>query len=479
MLFNSLIFVVFGLIFFLVWKWAKHNTQSRLIWITLASLFFYGWWDWRFLFLIILSGLIDYYAGLFMIRYPSKRKIFLFLSVTGNLLSLSVFKYSGFVAENINHLLTIYGIHSNLLTDVPQFFLITPVGISFYTFQSMSYTIDVYRGELKPTRNLWHFFAYLTLFPQLVAGPIVRARDLLPQLLAPFNKQPETWKGTQLIIRGYFKKMVIADNLAPIVNAAFGQHIISGSSNYWWAIITAFAFQIYCDFSGYTDIARGLGKWMGFEIPKNFNHPYLASSLKEFWQRWHISLSTWFRDYLYIPLGGNKTSKIKSHINMWITMLLSGLWHGANWTFLIWGLWHALFLSLERVLSKIMHPFEEIIIHVPGAKTLYKFISIISILVITWCGWVIFRAENIEQAIQIIRIMFEFRFTSNPTLTLDYWFFIGAMVIRELIVLFNLKTLVPNNNLFFDSLEIVFYGLLVAVILFFRGPGSQFIYFQF
>ena len=479
MLFNSLIFVVFAVIFFIIWKWARQQVTSRLIWITAASLFFYGWWDWRFLFLIILSGLIDYLAGLFMVRNPSKRKMYLIFSVLGNLLSLSVFKYSGFVATNINHLLTFFGFHSNLLAEVPHFFLITPVGISFYTFQSMSYTIDIYRGQLKPTRNILHFFAYLTLFPQLVAGPIVRARDLMPQLIAPLNKHPELWNGARLIISGYFKKMVIADNLAPIVNTAFSQSVVSDSSNYWWLVVTAFAFQIYCDFSGYTDIARGLGKWMGFEIPENFNHPYLSSSLKEFWQRWHISLSTWFRDYVYIPLGGSRVNKWRSHVNMWITMLLSGLWHGANWTFLIWGAWHALFLSLERIASRIKHFLQIPEINSPVIKFTFKTISVVFILIITWCGWVIFRAENMTQAMQIIKVMFQFRFTDNPASNLNYWVFVGAMILRELVIYLNLKRFTPKNQTLNYVTEIAFYGLIIAVIIFFRGPGNQFIYFQF
>lgn len=216
--------------------------------------------------------------------------------------------------------------------------ILLPVGISFFTFQSMSYTIDVYRRRLKPTSNFLHFMAYLALFPQLVAGPIVRACDLLPALeLWHPPSAAVRWANLRLIAIGFFKKMVIADNLAPLVDQAFESPVLQGAWAYWWVVSIMFAAQIYCDFSGYTDIARGLGGLMGYEFPENFNHPYAAIGFRDFWSRWHISLSTWFRDYVYVPLGGSRHGAVRGYVNMWITMLLSGIWHGAGWTFIVWG----------------------------------------------------------------------------------------------------------------------------------------------
>ena len=286
MTFNSLIFIVFALFFFVVWPFVKKHSNARWGWLVLASFFFYGWWDWRFLFLIIGSGILDFYCALLLNRVssPWSRKFVLILSLLGNIGSLAAFKYSGFIAENLDAFFATLGYHSTFAVSIPDFMLILPVGISFYTFQSMSYTIDVYRREITPTSNILHFFAYLAMFPQLVAGPIVRASDLLPQLKNDNDvSEQDRWDGTKLILFGFFKKMVIADTLAQKVNAAFDSPYPNSSSLFWWLIISAFAVQIYCDFSGYSDIARGLARWMGYRFPLNFNHPYTAKSLSEFW----------------------------------------------------------------------------------------------------------------------------------------------------------------------------------------------------
>lgn len=467
MLFNSLIFVVFAFVFFLVSKLIGFKVKGRLLWLTVASFFFYGWWDWRFLFLIIFSGLIDYYAALGMDRFPNRKRLLLILSIIANIGSLSVFKYSGFIAENLDVLLGLQG-NLSLISHTPNFFLITPVGISFYTFQSMSYTFDVYRNKLKPTKDVIHFFAYLSMFPQLVAGPIVRAKDMLPQLLtvSPVSKENH-WTGFQLIVRGYFKKMVIADNLAPLVSLAFSSPELSNSTLYWWGVMIAFSFQIYCDFAGYSDIARGLAKWMGYDFPDNFNHPYISTSLKEFWTRWHISLSTWFKDYLYIPLGGNRKGKLRTYINIWITMLLSGLWHGAVWTFVMWGTVHAFFSSVER-LTKWPEKMNK---HL-GLKIIAWFLVTIQILV----AWVFFRAQSIEQAWQIIHTMFAFTGPFYLGWGLNGTVFIGIMILRELFVATNRRERSILNHPF---IEMGFYALLIVAIIFFRGEGSEFIYFQF
>ncbi len=470
MLFNSLIFVAFAFVFFVGSKLIGSRVKGRLLWLTSMSFFFYGWWDWRFLFLIIFSGLIDFVAALRMERNEKHRKLMLILSMSANIGSLAIFKYSEFIAQNIDSLFSLSGPYS-LASHIPEFFWITPVGISFYTFQSMSYTIDVYHRKFVPTKNIIHFFAFISMFPQLVAGPIVRAKEMLPQLLkVTIVSKDELWNGFRLVVKGYFKKMVIADNLAPIVVSAFSSPEVNSSSLYWWGIITAFAFQIYCDFAGYSDIARGLAKWMGYDFPDNFNHPYNSTSLREFWSRWHISLSTWFRDYLYIPLGGNKGNKLQPHINMWITMLISGLWHGAAWTYIAWGGIHAFFLSLERISGW------------PAMFSKNRVLKIVGWMLVTiqvLIAWVFFRAESIEQAVEIIKTMFAFTGSTTPVWGLNVTIFISFMIIRELAVAMGVKDRINWNSKKWMWFEMILYAVLIAMIIFLRGEGSEFIYFQF
>jgi alginate O-acetyltransferase complex protein AlgI len=332
----------------------------------------------------------------------------------------------------------------------------------------MSYTIDVYRNELKPTKNILLFFAYLSMFPQLVAGPIVRAKSMLPQMLK-VNKvsQDERWQGFRLIVRGYFKKMVIADNLAPLIVTAFSSPELNQSSVYWWGTSIAFALQIYCDFAGYSDIARGLAKWMGYNFPDNFNHPYISTSLREFWTRWHISLSSWFKDYLYIPLGGGKVSKTRSLINLWITMLISGLWHGASWTFVAWGAVHAFFSSIERITN-----WPEKLINNRFTKIIAWLLVTVQILV----AWIFFRADSIEQAWDIIVIMFSFIGDINLGWGLNGSVFILLIMARELLAATKFDQHLTKVKPLY---EMLFYAALIAAIIFFRGDGSEFIYFQF
>lgn len=467
MLFNSLIFVLFALLFFTVSKAIGKNVKGRLAWLTIASFFFYGWWDWRFLFLILFSGMIDFFAALGMQHYRRRRKVFFVLSIIANIGSLSVFKYSGFIAQNVDSLLGLGGGNS-LLGATPDFFLVTPVGISFYTFQSMSYTFDVYREKIKPTRSLIHFFAYLSMFPQLVAGPIVRASTMLPQMLKETKvSAAERWAGFQLIVRGYFKKMVIADNLAPLVVSAFSAPGINESSMYWWGVMIAFALQIYCDFAGYSDIARGLARWMGYDFPDNFNHPYISRSMREFWSRWHISLSTWFRDYLYIPLGGNRKGRFRGYVNLWITMLVSGLWHGAAWTYVAWGGIHAFFSSFERITGWD---------RLTGRNHLTKLLGWFFVMVQVLAAWVFFRANSINQAWEIVKVMFSFQGTFAFNWGLNGSIFISLMLVRELFAALRLDKYFSKVP---PLAEMVFYAILIVVIIFFRGPGSEFIYFQF
>ncbi len=478
MLFNSLIFLVFAALFFALWPLLRRRENLRYLFLVAASFLFYGWWDWRFLFLIIGSGLLDFFSGLGMMRWSRLKRLFLVLSMIGNVGSLMIFKYSGFFADNIGALLGLIGLDVDLRTGMPPFMLILPVGISFYTFQSMSYTIDIYRGQLQPTRNPLHFFAYLALFPQLVAGPIIRAADLLPQLRVVRQVTPEErWDGLRLVVHGFFKKVVIADSLAHIVNFGFGLNNIPESSAYWWLVVTAFAFQIYCDFSGYSDIARGLARWMGYDFMVNFNHPYTATSLQDFWRRWHISLSTWFRDYVYIPLGGSRLGRWRGEMNMWATMLISGFWHGAAWNFVIWGGIHAGCTSLERVTR-----WPKKLAALPGGRL----VATTLVMVQVWVSWVFFRAGTFDQAVTILQRMFSFQGGLDTVSSImgglnlvNLVVLVGAMVLRESYFYYGLNDRVLLGSPWKQRLENLFLALVIVACVYLRGPGGAFIYFQF
>jgi alginate O-acetyltransferase complex protein AlgI len=473
-LFNSLVFIIFSILFFsFFWIIKKQKKQIAWIYLVVFSFIFYGWWDWRFLFLIVGSGLIDFIAGQTIYKHPRYKKPFLILSIVGNLGVLGIFKYSRFILGQIELLFSNFNITVSLTQNYPEFLYILPIGISFYTFQSMSYTIDVYKGDLKPTKNIFKFFAYLSMFPQLVAGPIVRSKTLLPQLdrLKPAN-EIERWHGLKLIAFGFFKKVLLADNIAPLVNTAFTDVNQTNSTVYWWLVMLGFSFQIYLDFSGYTDIARGMAKWMGFHFKMNFNHPYRSKSIREFWQRWHISLSTWFRDYVYIPLGGSKKGKLRSHLNMWITMIVSGLWHGASWNFIIWGWIHALYVSFERIVK-----WPKLFNSKVGRR-----LSTIIVMFQVVLAWVFFRAENINDALIILRNMLLFNTNVNFSITDDIrnglYFVLFAFAIEYGFMKIQLRK-VFVNKIILRKVEVILIALMIAITIFLRGKGHEFIYFQF
>jgi alginate O-acetyltransferase complex protein AlgI len=484
MLFNSSTFLMFALLFFTFWPIVKRKNLSRWIYLVCASFFFYGWWDWRFLFLLIATGLIDYFAALAMERHPARRRLYLIISLCGNLGSLAIFKYSGFFADNLSMLLALVNIDVNLKAHIPQFALILPVGISFYTFQSMNYSIDVYKQRLKPTHNVFHFFSFLSLFPHLVAGPILRAKQLLWQLESNIRiSENDFWKGTRFIIEGFFYKVVIADNIAQTVNFAFSSPDINSSSVYWWYIMTLFAFQIYFDFNGYSKIAIGLLKWMGYDIPENFNHPYLSTSLKEFWKRWHISLSSWLKDYLYIPvtislserMKSSKYLKIKTEklifaIAIFITFILSSLWHGAAWTFIMWGIWLSVLIILERFIILPLKIFE---------SKLGSFFLWILVILQVWIGWVFFRSSSINQAFEIISKMFAFKGGWKIGLDFDKRVFLVLAILPEILYFISPKLTPLENSKLSKTFEVIFFAILVVICIYFRGPGINFIYFQF
>jgi len=343
MLFNSWEFGVFFVVVFLLYRRLGLRQQNALLLV--ASYVFYGWWDWRFLSLIWISTLVDYVVSRWLDEgRPTNRRAVLMISVVTNLGLLGFFKYFNFFIDSAAVLLETVGLHANL----PTLRVILPVGISFYTFQTLGYTIDVYRGRAAAERNLLTFATYVAYFPQLVAGPIERATQLLPQLSRErFIDQERLATGAQLILIGLTRKVAIADPLAGVVDRVFANPGVWGSADLLLGV-AAFAVQIYCDFAGYSDIARGTSRMLGIELMENFDHPYFSSDITTFWRRWHISLSTWLRDYLYIPLGGNRGSRLFTYRNIMLTMLLGGLWHGAAWTFVVWGGIHGVALVVHK-----------------------------------------------------------------------------------------------------------------------------------
>ncbi|MGC6464513.1 MAG: MBOAT family O-acyltransferase [Akkermansiaceae bacterium] len=396
MIFNSLEFVFFFMVVF----WGYFGISARFRWILLlvASYVFYASWNPLYTLLIVGSTLVDYYAAIKVEESDSKRskKLFLTLSLLSNIGLLGFFKYYGFLATESNWLLESFGYESRL----PLFDVLLPVGISFYTFQTMSYSIDVYRGALKAERHLGHFALYVSFFPQLVAGPIERSTRLLPQLkrLQGFDYE-RVREGFQLIYWGLFKKIVVADWLADYVNNVYGN--VDQSSGLACLLATFFfAFQIYYDFSAYSEIARGCGKVFGVELMVNFRTPYFSTSIKEFWQRWHISLSTWFRDYVYFPLGGNRVALPRVLMNIMIVFAISGVWHGANWTFLIWGLLHGSALVLLLVSAGLRgRIFERI--GLPEQSWIRKGLGLGATFSFVLVTWVFFRAESLGDAMTV------------------------------------------------------------------------------
>ena len=392
MLFNSFVFLIFLGIVIPVF-YAIKTKSGRNIFLLLASYFFYGYWDWRFCSLLLISTLIDFYVGgkLYKTENEKKRKKLLLVSMVANLGILGFFKYFNFFAESFATLLKSMGGHP----DFVLLNIILPVGISFYTFQTMTYTIDIYRRKLEPTNSLIDFALYVSFFPQLVAGPIERASHLLPQLSKKFGATKEQFeKGMVLIVMGLFKKVMIGDTAGRVVDRIFGQPDLYHSPELLMALIL-FAIQIYADFSGYSSIARGTAKLMGIELMKNFEQPYLSANITEFWRRWHISLSSWLKDYLYISLGGNRKGKGRTYINLMITMLFGGLWHGASWNFVIWGGLHGIYLAIHKWMlkgKKIKEHFQY-----QGRKSLIRFsfnVILTNLLGIVYL--VIFPGKNIR-----------------------------------------------------------------------------------
>ncbi|MBZ0204722.1 MAG: MBOAT family protein [Flavobacteriales bacterium] len=396
MLFNSLDFLIFLPIVFGVY-WAIRNIQVQNAFLLLASYVFYGWWDWRFLLLIIFSSALDYLCGLGLERSSNdrKRKWILSISLVMNLGLLGVFKYFNFFTAELALQASRLGVELQPFT----LNVLLPVGISFYTFQTLSYTIDVYRRRMRATRNPLAFFTYVAFFPQLVAGPIERASELLPQILRPRKFDfKEAVSGVEQMLWGFFKKIVIADNCARFVALIFDGDTIGSTHGGMLALgAVLFAFQIYGDFSGYSDIAIGVARLLGIKLMTNFSYPYFSRNIAEFWRRWHISLSTWFRDYLYIPLGGSRVPMGKAVRNIFIIFLVSGFWHGANKTFIAWGAYNAL-LFMPLFFLKRNRADLKVIAHDRRIPPLTDVVRMLITFGLVCIGWVFFRADNLHEA---------------------------------------------------------------------------------
>ncbi len=477
MLFNSIDFAIFlPLVFLLYWFVFQKNLKLQNALIVVASYLFYGWWDWRFLSLILFSTLVDYGVGIWLSKTETKRKrqALLWTSILVNLGFLGFFKYYNFFLDNFQEIFRLFGMEFR----ASSLEIVLPVGISFYTFQTLSYTIDVYKRKLEPTKDFIGFAAYVSFFPQLVAGPIERATNLLPQFYKSrvFN-YGQAVDGMRQILWGLFKKVVIADNCAHYSDMIFNNHMdYSGSTLFLGAIF--FAFQIYGDFSGYSDIAIGTSRLFGFDLKRNFAYPYFSRDIAEFWRRWHISLSTWFRDYLYIPLGGSRGSKFMQLRNTFIIFLVSGFWHGANWTFIAWGFVHALFFVPLLLMNRNRKNLEIVAMdHLfPKVRDLIS-IGITFVLVVL--AWIFFRAENITHAMEYFA-----GFARNPLSMpevrpvliftfLAFFLFIEWLGRGEQFAIANLTLSWPR------VFRWSFYLIIALVCFIFSGQEQEFIYFQF
>lgn len=480
MLFNSISFAIFlPIVFALYWIFRK-NFKLQNILLLVASYYFYSCWDWRFVFLLGFSTLLDYFSGL-KIEQASNQKIkniWLTISIGINLGFLGFFKYYNFFADSFAELLNGFGLQVHPWTLQ----IILPVGISFYTFHGLSYIIDIYKGRIEAEKNLVDYSVFVSFFPLLVAGPIERATHLLPQIKRKrvFN-YTQAVDGMRQILWGLFKKMVIADNSAIYANEIFSNPEAQSGSNLVLGAIF-FTFQIYGDFSGYSDIALGVARLFGIDLLKNFNYPYFSRDIAEFWRRWHISLSTWFRDYLYIPLGGSKGGNWMRIRNTFIIFLVSGFWHGANWTFIFWGFLNALFI-MPSIILKTNRNNIEIVAHDRHLPTFREFINILLTFGLTVFAWIFFRADSVAHAFDYISGILQPSFFTFPTLNksaLATLLLIGFMLCIEWL---GRRNNYGIEKLFFHQPQIVrwlFYAFIIMLIgLFLHTEESPFIYFQF
>jgi D-alanyl-lipoteichoic acid acyltransferase DltB (MBOAT superfamily) len=482
MLFNSIEFAIFlPVVFLLYWFVFNKNVQLQNFFIVVASFFFYGWWDWRFLLLMITSASVDFIVGIHLKKQENKRKrkLLLIASLLVNLGFLGFFKYFNFFVSNFVEAFSFFGFQLNVSTLK----VVLPIGISFYTFQALSYTIDVYRKKLEPTHSAIDYFAYISFFPQLVAGPIERATHLLPQF---YNKRlfeyHKAVDGLRQILWGLFKKIVIADNASEYVNNIFANYTDHSGSSLAFASVM-FAFQIYCDFSGYSDIAIGTARLFGFSLMRNFAFPYFSRDIAEFWRRWHISLSTWFRDYVYIPLGGSKGSINNKIRNTMIVFIVSGFWHGANWTFIVWGALNAIYFIPLLIRDKNRINLD-IVAKDRTFPSLKELLNIIFTFCLTTFAWIFFRSVSIEDAFKFINQIFSISFFTMPYYI---WTSKNIMFLFVIVMFIMLEWMGREHQYATQNLGLKwkkvfrfsYYYIILVLIFYFGGKEQQFIYFQF
>ena len=479
MVFNSLEFTVFlPIVFVLYWFVTNHNLKLQNLLIVASSFIFYGWWDWRFLLLLILSTSIDFFVGIGLGKQDGvlQRKILLWLSIVVNLGLLGFFKYFNFFAESFAAAFTLLG-HRVSLSSLS---IVLPVGISFYSFQALSYSIDVYRRKIEPTKDVVSYFAFISFFPQLVAGPIERAAQLLPQFTTQRTFKPQDGaEGARLILWGLFKKVVVADNCAIYVNSVFADYSNATSIELVLGVIF-FAFQIYGDFSGYSEMAIGTARLFGFRLMTNFRTPYFARDIAEFWRRWHISLTTWFRDYVYVPLGGSRHGKWRTIFNTWLIFIVSGFWHGANWTFIMWGFLNSLFFLPLLINTRNRRNLNTIAENslLPSFK---ESLQVILTFFLVCSTWIFFRSDSLVNSLEYIYSIFNpGNGIARQGIGIDLiWLAIIMLLAFEW--LFR-KEAVPFNN--WETRPFIRYVAYILTILFILFLGSYvnpltFIYFQF
>lgn len=481
MLFNSFPFLIFlPVVFLLYWFVFKGRRWQNLL-LVIASYVFYGWWDWRCLGLIVLTSFCSYYSGLLIERFEDKRGCQKFISAANivlNLLILCYFKYFGFFIDNLNLLLrSTFGYELDWVTTE----VILPVGISFYTFQALSYTIDVYRHKVHATHDVVEFFAYISFFPQLVAGPIERATSLLPQFQHERSfDYCKAVDGLRQMLWGFVKKLLVADNIAVTVNMYWDQYQdLSGPS--LLVLMVLFAIQIYCDFSGYSDIAIGCGRLFGFNLMRNFNNPFFARNIPEVWRRWHISLMSWFKDYIYIPLGGSRNGQARRTINILIVFGLSGLWHGANWTFVCWGLLYAVLIPVYNFFGA-NQKYADTITGSRFFPSLKEFLQMALTFFLFIIGWTLFRSESITQAAGFLYKFFTSMFDFRSAIVGKSDLMLGmALLYYEWLQRDKQHALqIDGWGIFrYAAARYALYITLLVIMILFSGQVQTFIYFQF
>lgn len=478
MLFNSIPFLLFlPIVFSIYWIVNKKSLQFQNLLLLASSYFFYACWDWRFLFLLIFSTALDYYTGIKMheSKTQNNKKFWFWLSVIINLGFLGIFKYYNFFAASFADALSNIGLHPNFWTLQ----VILPVGISFYTFHGLSYVIDIYKGRIIPEKNVVTYSLFVSYFPLLVAGPIERATHLLPQIKSKrtFDSN-KAIDGLNQIIWGLFKKVVIADSCAQYANAIFDNYQNMNSVSLVLGAIY-FSFQIYGDFSGYSDIALGTSKLFGIDLLRNFNYPYFSRDIAEFWRRWHISLSSWFRDYLYIPLGGSKGGMKSKIRNTFIIFIVSGFWHGANWTFMFWGFLNAVYF-LPLLVSNNNRNNIEIVAKGKLLPTFREFVSIIATFSLTTFAWIFFRSESISKAFLYIKNIFSFNFDGKIQYLSNERYSIELVILLLFFIGFEWKSRENEHPISgkYKLLKLILIIISILILGVFSNP-SDFIYFQF